>query len=68
MAAAWISSGMIFSYNLFSSIHPDSQFSPEYPLVRILTTGVGIILGVVMVMIILLVAGEPCAASPQNPL
>ncbi|MFC6233432.1 hypothetical protein ACFQI7_37595, partial [Paenibacillus allorhizosphaerae] len=55
MAAAWISSGMLFSYNLFSAIHPDSQYSPEYPLARVLTTEAGIVLGVMMGMIILLV-------------
>ncbi|MCJ8014719.1 hypothetical protein MUG84_23850 [Paenibacillus sp. KQZ6P-2] len=55
MAAAWISSGMLFSYNLFSAIRPDSQYSPEFPLARVLTTEVGIVLGVMMGMIILLV-------------
>lgn len=55
LAAAWISSGMLFSYNLFSAIRPDSQYSPEYPLARVLTTEAGIVLGVMMGMIILLV-------------
>ena len=55
MAAAWISSGMLFSYNLFSIIRPDFQSSPEYPLARVLTTEMGIILGVMMGMIILMV-------------
>lgn len=55
MASAWISSGMLFSYNLFSIIRPDFQSSPEYPLARVLTTEMGIILGVMMGMIILLV-------------
>ncbi|WHY61803.1 hypothetical protein [Cytobacillus firmus] len=55
MAAAWISSGMLFSYNLFSIIRPDFQSSPEYPLARVLNTEMGIILGVMMGMIILLV-------------
>lgn len=55
MVAVWISSGMLFSYNLFSAIRPDSQYSPEYPLARILTTEAGIVLGVMMGMIILLV-------------
>ncbi|CAG7658704.1 hypothetical protein ACFQI7_36175 [Paenibacillus allorhizosphaerae] len=55
MVAAWISSGMLFSYNLFSAIRPDAQYSPEYPLARSLTTEAGIVLGVMMGMIILLV-------------
>lgn len=55
MAAAWISSGMLFSYNLFSSIHPDAQYAPEHPLARVLTTEAGIVLGAMMGMIILLV-------------
>lgn len=55
LAAAWISSGMLFSYNLFSAIRPDSQYSPEYPLARVLTTEAGIILGLMMGIIILLV-------------
>lgn len=55
MALTWISSGMLFSYNLFSAIRTDSQFSPEYPLLRMLTTEAGVILGVMMLMIILFV-------------
>lgn len=55
MAAAWISSGMLFSYNFFSIIRPDFQSSPEYPLARVLTTVAGIVLGVMMGMILLLV-------------
>jgi len=55
MVAAWISSGMLFSYNLFSVIRYDFQSTPEYPLARVLTTEVGIVLGVMMGMIILLV-------------
>ncbi|MDF2650876.1 MAG: hypothetical protein K0Q73_6681 [Paenibacillus sp.] len=55
MAAAWISSGMLFSYSFFSAIHPDAQSAPEYPLARVLTTEAGIVLGVMMGMIILLV-------------
>ncbi|GGD97427.1 hypothetical protein [Paenibacillus nasutitermitis] len=55
MAAAWISSGMLFAYNLFSAIRTDSEFSPEYPLPRVLTTEAGTVLGVMMAMIILLV-------------
>lgn len=57
MAAAWISSGMLFSYNLFSvlsSISPNAKPSPEYPIAQVLTTEFGIILGLMMGMIILL--------------
>lgn len=58
MAAAWISSGMLFShntYNLLTAIRPDAQPNPEYPLTRVLTTEAGIVLGIMMGMIILLV-------------
>lgn len=58
MAAAWISSGMLFSYNLFnhlSAIRADARPTPEYPLAQVLTTEAGIVLGVMMGMIILLV-------------
>ncbi|WP_238590919.1 hypothetical protein [Paenibacillus beijingensis] len=58
MAAAWISSGMLFSYNLFnrlSTSRPDAQPAPEYPLAQVLTTEAGTVLGVMMGMIILLV-------------
>jgi len=58
MAAAWVSSGMLFSYNLFSllsAIRPDAQPAPEYPIARVLTTEAGSVLGVMMVMIILMV-------------
>lgn len=58
MAAAWVSSGMLFSYNLYSilsAMHPDVQPNPEYPLAQVLTTGAGIVLGMMMGMTILLV-------------
>lgn len=55
MVAAWISSGMLFSYHLFSVIRPDFQSTPEYPLARVITTEAGIVLGVMMGVIILLV-------------
>lgn len=58
MAAMWISSGMLFSYHTYSlltAVRPDSQHNPEYPIARILTTEIGIVLGIVMGMIILLV-------------
>ncbi|OMF58877.1 hypothetical protein BK138_10465 [Paenibacillus rhizosphaerae] len=58
MAAVWISSGMLFSYNLFnrlSNSRPDAQPAPEYPLALVLTTEAGTVLGVMMGMILLLV-------------
>jgi hypothetical protein len=58
MAAAWIASGMLFSYNLFFAMRPDSQASPEYPLARVLTTEAGIVLGLMMGMVILLVVHD----------
>lgn len=66
MAAVWISSGMLFSFNLFSAIRPDSQYSPEYPLARVLTTEAGIVLGVIMGMIILLVLHDRRRALRDN--
>lgn len=58
MAAAWISSGMLFSYDLFhrlSATRPDAQLAPEYPLVQVLTSEAGTVLGVMMGIVILLV-------------
>ncbi|MDQ6598957.1 hypothetical protein E2K98_30090 [Bacillus salipaludis] len=58
MAAAWISSGMLFSYNLFnrlSATRPDAQPTIEYPFAYVLATELGSILGVMMGIIILMV-------------
>jgi hypothetical protein len=66
MAAAWVSSGMLFAYNLFSAMRADSSASPEYPLARVLTTEAGIVLGVMMVMIILLVLHDRRGAIPDE--
>jgi hypothetical protein len=58
MAAAWVSSGMLFSYNLYDLLAgtmPDALPNPEYPLAQVLTAAAGMILGVMMGMIILLV-------------
>jgi hypothetical protein len=57
MAAAWISSGMLFSYNLFnrlSASRPDAPPAPEYPLAQVLTMEAGTVLGVMMGMTLLL--------------
>lgn len=61
MAAAWISSGALFSNNLYSalsSVRHNAQPSPEYPVAWLLTTQAGIVLGVMMGMTILLVLHE----------
>lgn len=61
MIAAWISSGALFSNNLYSalsSVRLDAPPSPEYPLAWLLTTQAGIVLGVIMGIIILLVLHE----------
>lgn len=58
MAAAWISSGMLFSYNLFSrlsAIRPDALPAPEYPFAQVLTMEAGTVFGVMMGMTLLLV-------------
>jgi hypothetical protein len=54
MVAGWVSSGMLFSYNLFFAMRPDSQASPEDGLARVLSTEAGIVLGLLMALIILL--------------
>ncbi len=55
MVISWVSSGMLFSYNLFFAMRPDSQASPEYPLARVVSTEVGVMLGLMMALTILLV-------------
>jgi|GEM_PF-811484 len=68
MAAVWVSSGMLFSYNLFSAIRTDSQLSPEHPVLRMLTTQAGIILGIVMgILLVLVLHDRRRAMSEQNP-
>lgn len=61
MAAAWISSGMLFSNNIYaalSSTRREALPSPEYSVLRLLTTEAGIVLGVMMGMLILFVLHE----------
>ncbi|KRG13664.1 hypothetical protein ACA30_14265 [Virgibacillus soli] len=61
MAAAWISSGALFSNNLYASLSAvrlDTPPSPEYPLAWLLTTQAGIVLGIIMGMTLLLVLHE----------
>jgi hypothetical protein len=66
MAAGWVSSGMLFSYNLFFAMRPDSQASPEYPLARVLSTEVGIVLGLSMALTVLLVLHDRRRASSRG--
>jgi hypothetical protein len=58
MVAGWVSSGMLFSYNLFFAMRPDSEASPEYPLARVLSTQAGVVLGLLMALTILLILHE----------
>jgi len=61
MAAAWVSSGMLFSYNLYALLAgtmPDALPNPEYPLAQALTMAAGMVLGVMMGMSLLLVAHD----------
>ena len=53
MMASWVSSGMLFSYNLFFAMRADSQASPEYPLAWVLSTEAGIVLGLLMALTLL---------------
>lgn len=66
MAAVWVSSGMLFSYNLFSAIRTDSQLSPEHPVLRMLTTQAGIIFGIVMGMMLVLVLHDRRQAMSEQ--
>jgi hypothetical protein len=58
MMVGWVSSGMLFAYNLFFTLRADSQASPEHPLARVLTTQAGIVLGLLMALVILLVVHD----------
>lgn len=49
---------MLFSYNLFLAMRPDSGANPEYPLARVLTMEAGIVLGLSMALTILLVVHD----------
>ncbi|MFI8437991.1 hypothetical protein ACIGJO_30485 [Streptomyces sp. NPDC079020] len=57
MAAAWISSGMLFSYSLYSLLTNlgTKRPAPENELSHLLTGQLGTVLGVLMGMVILLV-------------
>lgn len=58
MIAAWVSSGMLFSFNLFnrlSSTRPDAQPVLEAPIAHVISTELGSVLGVLMGSVILMV-------------
>ncbi|URN11042.1 hypothetical protein LUW77_00840 [Streptomyces radiopugnans] len=57
MAAAWVSSGMLFSYSIYNllTLTDMQQPAPEYPLTGALAREVGAVLGVMMGMTLLLV-------------
>lgn len=58
MAAGWISSSVLFSQNLYSGLsatRSDAGPVPEYPLARVLSSDVGLVLGSLMAVILLLV-------------
>jgi hypothetical protein len=67
MMVSWVSSGMLFSYNLFFAMRADSQDSPEYALARVLTTQAGVVLGLLMVLIVLLVVHDRRQAIRGKP-
>jgi hypothetical protein len=56
MAAAWVSSGMLFSYGVYGllTLTDLQQPSPELPLAAALTREGGAVLGVAMVLTLLL--------------
>jgi hypothetical protein len=69
MAAAWISSGMMFSHSLYNLLlNVDESITRlEYPLAHLLTNQGGIVLGVLMGMVILLVLHDRRRALHSDP-
>lgn len=70
LAAAWISSGVLFSQNLYSSLsatRTNAQPAPEYPLAHVLTMQAGTVLGVMMGITILLVLHDRRRALHSEP-
>jgi hypothetical protein len=63
MVVAWVSSGMLFAYSFFFALRPDSAYSPEHAVARVLTTEAGVVLGLVMGLTILLVLHDRGWAS-----
>lgn len=69
MALTWISSGMLFTNNLYSALsatRSEALPSPEYPVVLMLSTQAGIVLGVIMGMLLLLVLHDRRLALRGN--
>jgi hypothetical protein len=66
MMVGWVSSGMLFAYNLFFSLRADAQASPEDLLARVLTIQAGIVLGLSMAVGILLVVHDRRRAIRGN--
>jgi hypothetical protein len=69
IAAAWVSSGMLFTYSLYDLLLYTSSLRapPEYPLAYVSSRGAGIVLGVMMGMIILLVLHDRRLALRHSP-
>lgn len=63
LAAAWVASGMLFGYNMMLAMTPDTQPTPEVTLARVLTTELGIVVGIMMLFVVLLVLNERRQAS-----
>jgi hypothetical protein len=66
LLVSWVSSGMLFSYNLFFALRTDSQASPEFPVPRVLCTEAGIVLGLLMVVVVLLVVDDRGRAGEES--
>jgi hypothetical protein len=61
MAAAWVASGMLFSYKLYALLAgtmPEALPNPEHALAQALTTAAGLVLGVIMAMVLLLALND----------
>lgn len=66
LLVSWVSSGMLFSYNLFFALRADSAAGPEFPVPRVLCTEAGIVLGVLMVVVVLLVVDDRRRAGQES--
>jgi hypothetical protein len=69
MAAAWISSGMLFSYSIYNllTLTDMQQPAPEYPLAGALAREAGAVLGVMMGLTLLLVLHDRRRALRGEP-
>ena len=69
MAAAWVSSGMLFSFNLFnqlSSTRPDAQPVLESSMAHVITTELGSVLGVMMGFTVLMILQDRRSAMNRE--